>query len=118
MTVSLARPGGCWLAPKNMVLAGAEGASILLPQLPQKRLSAGTSAPQVGQSLPDMFVLTSAWRRRPGPSIVGRGAGKSSGGAAFPRPSRALVPCSCPTLLSHALVPRSHPALSRTVDRD
>src|SRR3954447_16593287 len=51
MTVSLARPGACCVAPKNMVLAGAGATSILLPQLPQNRLPVGTSAPQFGQSM-------------------------------------------------------------------
>src|SRR3954465_15123065 len=52
MTVSFAFPAGC-VAPKNIVLAGpppAAGArSIFAPQLPQNRLSAGSSAPQFGQ---------------------------------------------------------------------
>src|SRR5262245_47779312 len=50
MTVSFALPAGCE-APKNIVFAVAAGAgrSIFAPQLPQKRLSMGISAPQLGQ---------------------------------------------------------------------
>src|SRR5687768_8685988 len=61
MRISLARPGAC-MAPKNIVfgpgrgrapepsLRGVEAASgIGLPQLPQKRWCAATSAAQVGQ---------------------------------------------------------------------
>src|ERR1022692_2479090 len=72
-----------------MVLAGAAGASILLPQPPQKRLSVGTSAPQFGQSLPDMFVLTSARRSPPARALstVRRAsqAGRSRSGELFDR---------------------------------
>ena len=60
MTVSLARPGACWVLPKNMVRAGAAVPSILVPQLPQKRKPAGTSAPQFGQSISGLRPAGSA----------------------------------------------------------
>src|SRR5262245_63492492 len=56
MTVSFALPAAC-VAPKNMVFAGpaaGAGRSIFAPQLPQNRLSAGISAPQLGQFLTAM----------------------------------------------------------------
>src|SRR6185437_10035136 len=71
MTVSLARPGACWVAPKNIVLAGAGAASILLPQLPQNRLPFGTSAPQFGQSIPAFSAALPASQARPWRSAPG-----------------------------------------------
>src|SRR5580704_214560 len=75
MTVSLARPGACWVAPKNMVLAGAGATSILLPQLPQNRLPVGISAPQFGQSIP-------AFSAGPPTSQAGQERGRTNGSAA------------------------------------
>src|SRR3954471_11240502 len=66
MTVSLARPGACCVAPKNMVLAGAGATSILLPQLPQNRLPVGTSAPQFGQSIPAFSAARPTSQAGPG----------------------------------------------------
>src|SRR5215831_673348 len=77
MTVSFARPGACWVAPKNIVLAGAGAASILLPQLPQNRLPAGISAPQFGQSIQAFSAAPPASQAGP--------AGRSAAGRLRPR---------------------------------
>src|SRR5450432_536498 len=73
-----------------MVLAAGAGRSILLPQLPQKRLSVGTSAPQFGQSLPDMFVLTSARHGPPARALSTVRRASQAG-----RRSSVLRPASC-----------------------
>src|SRR5579863_3983065 len=89
MTVSLARPGDCWVAPKNIVLAGAGAASILLPQLPQNRLPVGISAPQFGQSIPAFSAVPPASQAGPGRGFQpGAGFGaraRASASAAAPR---------------------------------
>src|SRR5438876_7761022 len=79
MTVSLARPGACWVAPKNMVLAGAGATSILLPQLPQNRLPVGISAPQFGQSIPAFSAARPTSQAGPGFGGKTR-AGRSTAG--------------------------------------